>query len=506
MSERPAFPFLTEVSFQPGDVVFAVDASSQVVFWSGEAEELFERAASEVLGQKLVAVCPGLATAGFEVSSVLSGREFAGGVRCRSKSGRELSLYLYASAGRDRSGAVRGVVFVGRDVSAFWQAEEAVRSSEELFRAVFEQASDPVCVADMDGRVLEVNQATCDVLGFSREELRGMSLIDIVPPADRPRLGVALAGLLRTGALSLSFEVLRKDGTALLGEVRARVISVGGERRILSVTRDVSERARAEAALRASEARYRAIFESASDAVFVESLDGRILEVNENACRLLGYSREEFAGLKVEALVPAEARAWLPRVSDELLRAGRFRAEAVNVHRSGRLVPVEVSLFLVEFAQGRAVVAVVRDISERKEAERVVREERDRARLYLAIAGVVVVALDRSGCVRLLNRRGCEVLGVSESGALGRSWFDTFVPERERAGVRAVFEGLLRGKVEPVEFYESSVLCRGGVERVVAWRSVVLRDESGAACGTLSSGEDITERRLVSKRLRESEE
>ena len=149
--------------------------------------------------------------------------------------------------------------------------------------------------------------------------------------------------------------------------------------------------------------------------------------------------------------------------------------------------------------------ALVKEVTERKQAETALRTEEERAQKYLDVAGVLLVALDAHGRITLMNRRGCEILGYDEGEIIGRNWIDTCVPERLRIEINGVFKRLIASAVKPVEYYENPVLTRSGEERQIAWHNVVLRDERGRAVGTLSSGEDITERVQTEQALRESE-
>jgi len=127
--------------------------------------------------------------------------------------------------------------------------------------------------------------------------------------------------------------------------------------------------------------------------------------------------------------------------------------------------------------------------------------ERDWAHRYLDIADVVLVALDRDGCVTMLNRKGCELLGFREEELIGESWFEQCLPEEHRERTREGFRGLMTGELEPMESFENPVTTRGGQERLIAWRNSILREADGKISGTLSSGEDITERRLLEEQL-----
>jgi diguanylate cyclase (GGDEF)-like protein/PAS domain S-box-containing protein len=128
------------------------------------------------------------------------------------------------------------------------------------------------------------------------------------------------------------------------------------------------------------------------------------------------------------------------------------------------------------------------------------RAERDRAQRYLDVAGAMIVVLDADGCVLLINRKGCAVLERAEQEMLGADWYTTAVPEYERAAALSQFRRLMLGD-QSGEYRESSVLTSRGMLRTVAWQNTILRDGEGTVIGTLSSGEDVTERRQAEQQI-----
>jgi len=142
------------------------------------------------------------------------------------------------------------------------------------------------------------------------------------------------------------------------------------------------------------------------------------------------------------------------------------------------------------------------EIIERKQAEMTVRKERDTAQQYLDISGVMFVVINSDRKVRIINRKGSEILGYREEDIIGKDWFSNFLPEKIRDEVIEAFESLLAGDVEPVEYQENSVLTKSGNERVISWHNCILRDEEGRIQGTLGSGEDITERKQAEEELK----
>lgn len=140
-----------------------------------------------------------------------------------------------------------------------------------------------------------------------------------------------------------------------------------------------------------------------------------------------------------------------------------------------------------------------REITERKQAQEELRKEKEIAQQYLDIAGVIMVVLNADQTVALINKKGCEILGYSYEEIIGKNWFDHFLPENYREQVKTIFSKMIIGSMELVEYYENPVLTKSGEERLIAWHNSYIKDKQGRIAATLSSGEDITER----KRARE---
>lgn len=137
------------------------------------------------------------------------------------------------------------------------------------------------------------------------------------------------------------------------------------------------------------------------------------------------------------------------------------------------------------------------EIFQRRKFENALEAERDKIREYLDIAGVMLVAIDSDERIAMINRKGCKLLEGTENELIGKNWFDNFIPERVVDNVRTVFRRLMAGEIEVSEHYENPVLTIKGNERIIEWHNTVLRDDVGNIVGTLSSGEDITDRKKM---------
>lgn len=215
------------------------------------------------------------------------------------------------------------------------------------------------------------------------------------------------------------------------------------------------------------------------------------------------------AGLLAAALILATL---LARSLLRPIRALASEAEALAAgHSVPRLSrPGRVAEFEALHAGLRRATEAIRSraaaegrVEAAEAAAAALRAERDRAKLYFDVAGAMLVVVGRDGEVQDINRRGLEVLGLARvEDAVGREWFSTFLPERLRDAVRARFQvaAATSGIEGPLQSYENAVLRADGEERLIAWRSEVLRDSSGSLVAIVASGEDITDSRAAEER------
>lgn len=130
------------------------------------------------------------------------------------------------------------------------------------------------------------------------------------------------------------------------------------------------------------------------------------------------------------------------------------------------------------------------------------RHEIARSERYLQIAKAIIVGLDRGGNVSLINRRGCEILGYSEKEILGRNWFETVLPDKNRDVVFGVFQKIMAGEIAPMSKNENEILAKNGEVHFIDWSNDIEKNQKGEIIGTLSSGQDISERKRAEEDAR----
>ncbi|MBU0965094.1 MAG: PAS domain S-box protein [Proteobacteria bacterium] len=272
--------------------------------------------------------------------------------------------------------------------------------------------------------------------------------------------------------------------------------------------------------------RYRKLFERSADAILI-IVGGKFVDCNEATVKMLRYSnKQDLLDTHPAQLSPErqpDGRLSFEKANEMIAAAfekGSMRFEWDHVRADGEVFPVEVLLTAVTEDDHPALHVVWREISDRKKAEEALQKahdeleqrvnertaelisinkqlilEKQKAQQYLEVANVMIVALNTCGEIILLNPKGCEILGVDVKHALGKNWFEHFLPDGIRDDIKEVFNRMMDGG--EVSFYENAIKTSSGSERILAFHNSLLHDHDGIICGVLFSGADVTEQKLA---------
>jgi PAS domain S-box-containing protein len=261
-----------------------------------------------------------------------------------------------------------------------------------------------------------------------------------------------------------------------------------------------------------SEMRYRTLFMGANDMIFLMDFD-TFIECNRKTLMTFGCTKKEILGKRpYDPFSPPrqpDGRSSRDKALEKIRDAMAGEPQVFewrHARYDGTPFDAEVSLAPIGIRGKKLLLAVVRDITERKKAEKRISEEKEKAHQFLDIAGVMIIVIDREGVVSLVNRKGCEFLGRSQKEIVGKDWFQSFLPQRFKKDVRSVFNAIMAGKTEAYEYYENPIVNAQGEERLIAWHNTYLKDEENSIVATLSSGEDITQRQRAAEMLRQQKE
>ena len=402
---------------------------------------------------------------------------------------------------KDSAGKLMALVGTVQEITARKEMEFILRESEDRYRDLVEHSTDLICTHDLQGRLLSVNELPIRLLGYSLDELLQKPMRDFLLPEARAQFDESLLTIQKDGVVKGSMIVLTKAGERRIWEYHNTLRTEGVNAPIVrGIAHDVTDQKRLEKALRLSEEKFAKAFQSSPvEFVITTFQEGRFLEVNEAFERNNGVSREECIGRTSIELGIWESPNDRAAVLEHLRKHGRLKEWEIKTRtKSGESRVKRYSAEPIQIGGDRCILAVCEDITERKRADAAVLQERDRAQQYLDIADVILLALDLDGRISLINRKGCSTLGWEERDLRGRDWIETCLPPRTRATLRATFHNLLSGDISSVE---NPILTKCGRERLIRWRNSLLRDGDGRVVGTLSSGEDITERQRAQEEL-----
>jgi two-component system, NtrC family, sensor kinase len=367
----------------------------------------------------------------------------------RRKDGSLIAVEACVDVDRDESGRIRGYFSFITDASERKRAEQALRESEEEFRRLYDEAPFGYHDIDAQGRIVNLNRTECEILGYSREEMIGRPIVDFVAEDQREAARIAIEEKLRGDRPLVTIErpYTARDGRRLILAIEER-FRHNADGRIVglrSTMQDVTARKQTEAALVASERRARALFDGIEDIVFVHDLEGRILDANPAACRRLGYSRDEFLRLRTSDLDDSEfAAGFSERLKNQLERR-HVAFEGRHRTKDGVLIPVDISTSLIQLEDQIAVLAVCRDITERKALEEARRQfadaesrnareieaknrdlSRSEARYRRLTEGAhdAIIVADRDGRITLFNPAAERTFGYSSDEVIGRPLAD----------------------------------------------------------------------------------
>jgi PAS domain S-box-containing protein len=388
-------------------------------------------------------------------------------------------------------GAVQHLLVITRDITERRRAEEALRFTQ----FAIDHTADAAFWMTDDARFFYVNEAACQALGYSRDELMQMTVYDIDPAFTESMWRTNWRRL--KDEKSIVFETVHRarDGRVYPVEIRANYLEFGGREYDCAFARDITERKRTEEALRFTQF----AIDHTADAAFWMTEDARFFYVNEAACRALGYSRDELLQMTLYDIDPTFTESmW--RESWRRLKTEKSRVfETVHRARDGRTYPVEIRTNYLEFG-GRAYhCAFARDITERKRAEEALRESEERFRAAFE-EGAVAMALTALDTTMLkVNSSFCRMLGFSESELVGRSFTEITHPD-DRAGNLVGSRELACGEVSSFRM-EKRYLRKDGVVVWADMNTAAVRDAQGRPLYCVTHIQDITDRKQAEEAL-----
>jgi two-component system cell cycle sensor histidine kinase/response regulator CckA len=479
------------------DMIFCINTDMQVIYSNQSMEKFFNLASDCLKGKvcydtlhhrdKPCSVCPAR-------KAIESGKPHEAHI---SSYGRHWRLSGYPVRGK--GGEITGAIEVATDITD-------LRNAEDKYRSIFDNAMEGIYQTAPDGRFISANPAMARMFGYDSIESMMSEVTNVGQSfyADPDRRQAFLRLLEEQGiAKNFEFKGSKKNGEHIFISNNARAVrdSKGNTIYYEGILQDITDRKRAEEALRESEIRYQSIIENTGTVMLIVEEDMTISYANSEFENLTGYPGKEIEGKKkwtdfihesdLERMVQQHK---LRRTDKDLAkRSYEFRL----VHRDGHIK--DIYLIVEVIPETKKSVASLIDITDRKRAEDALRESEERFRALSENAPDIIYTMNLDGAITYANPSWNRILGHDEKELLGRYFID-FAREEDRGTYRKLFKSV-RDEGKVVSNYIGIMLTRDKAERVFNMNSAFNRDSKGHIIGVVGNMKDITEQIELEKKL-----
>jgi len=392
----------------------------------------------------------------------------------------------------------RLVALIFNNITERKEAEEKLSESEEKFAKAFNSSPLVLTITELkNGKLIEVNDTFVNVSGYTREETIGKTTAELGLWVNNSDRDAELSAVRAEGEIrDLEYNFRTKDGREITGLLSAELIEIGGEPCALTVIQDITERKKA---AEISE-RYRLLSMRARDIILFFRPDGKIVDANQVAIENYGYAQADLLKMKIHDLRAPET---LNVLEEQLKRAnnGGIQFETIHLRKDGTTFPVEVSSVGADVGGDRLLISIVRDITERRKNEEIVRQSAKNLAFVTNIAPVFIVQCDHEKRFKFVNQSYAERFGLTPEECSGKRIWEV-IGQKAYNEIAGYIEDVLSGN--PVEFELEIPYATIGTHFMHCSYAPEF-DENGGVIGFVAAITDISERRQMERAVRESE-
>lgn len=427
--------------------------------------------------------------------------------RIRHRDGHWLSCAAKCTLIRDPSGKPHRILAIIRDITEKKKLENVLRKSEQLFSTIFRTSPVGIGISTLeDGRFIEVNDAILKKTGYTREEMIGLIAEDLGLWVDTDERSRMLEMVRDNGSVN-GMEVKFRTKNGKINDVlfSAETIELEGQRYLLAMVVDITEKKKIETALKESEERYRTLVESTEDGIVLTDIEGRHLFVNSAYCASLGYEPDHDPNPSGLGMVHPDDIPSLKKDTIEMFEKGFITFDYRIRHRDGRWLYKSTKCTVVRDESGKpnSVIAIIRDVTEKKQAEeRLHQSEADllEAQRVAKMGSWRFNAADNSvkwseELYRIFN------VDKSEFGGFHESFLERIHPDDKERVAEANRNA--RNLGEPFEI-EYRITIGNGTVRHIREIGYPVKDTAGGIIGLFGTAQDISDRKAIEEALKNS--
>jgi PAS domain S-box-containing protein len=402
------------------------------------------------------------------------------------------------------------IVAIYNDITRQKQTEYNLKESEKKFRNIIKHSQDGIIFFNKKNRIIFSNAAMAKLMGCSTKDLVGRTISSLHPPKDwTKKIKAEFQKHLNSKLLPFSSEipVRRKDGSVFYADISSSSLTINGEKYFSAFFHDITERKQAEEALKKSEEKYRGILETMGEGYYEVDLNGNITFVNDAACRMHGYARQEIIGMSNRNITTPETAKKIHQIFEQVYKTGRraTTSEHETIRKDGSKIWIETSIDLCRDASGKKTgfKGIIRNITEQKLVQENLRqsEENFRRSLDESPLGIRIVTAD--GKTIYANQAILDIYGYKTIEELNKT------PLKKRYTPESYADYLARkalrdqGKESPTEYEINIVRKNGKIRNLQAFRKEIVWNGKKQFQVIYN---DITKQKAAEKALQQSEE
>ena len=389
-------------------------------------------------------------------------------------------------------------------MSEIKNAEEMFKQNQEI-STIIESSPIMIFYKDRENRIIRVNKTFTDLIGKAKNQVEGRSCFELFPKYGEKywhddmeviSTGLAKKNIIEKLETAHGERCIQTDKFPVKDK-RGFVIG------LVAFSSDITDRKKAAEKIRQDKLKLQTLLDSVSDAIFLETLDGKILDCNLAAERLLGYSKEELQKMRASDLVPEETLQIFQDIVSSLSSKGEYYGEAFNVKKTGEKIPVEVSIKLIKVGEEEFVFTAIRDITQRKTFEQTIMQNEKKYKDLAENSHDFIFTIDSKGYISYINEFGARQFGKSSKEVVGSNLEELFPEEtasRQLKNINRVFDTGESLYIRQSIKFPFKELWLG------TWL-IPLKDENNSkVLNVLGISRDVTDRKLAEDALRESEE
>jgi PAS domain S-box-containing protein len=497
------------------DAVFSSDSNYMITYWNPAAEKMFGWTKEEVLGKnsgELLKPKIEGSTRNTERSKLRDAGHWLGGVEFKRKDGTYFFVEVNSTVLKNADGKDIGNVVVAHDITERRTAEDKLKKSEALYRAIGESIDYGIWICDADGKNIYASESYLNLVGMTQEQCSEFGWGDALHPDDAERTIAAWKECSKTGGVwDIEHRFRGVDGK--WHPILARGIPIRDDKgKIImwaGINLDISSIKQAQEDLRKSEEKFRNLVKYAPAVIYEMDIHGtKFMSVNDTMCRILGYSREELLQIKPMDLLDKQSRvSFGARVRRRL--TGEKIEEDIEYRvrrKDGDWLETLITIGNINFSSDipDSITVIAYDITERKKMEESLRESEKKFRELVKYAPTAIYELDFiSRKFISVNDAMCKLSGYSREELLSLDALDLLVSESKALFLSRI-KSCLNGE-KPDENVEYEVKAKDGRLINAVLNMKFNFDEQGIPVGAMVVGHDITERKRAEAELRESE-